>query len=387
MKIGFDISQTGKFKAGCGYFAHSLIHHLAEETSDLRYLLYPTFGDQFWDPEWGTSIRRPAANMSVHPLPAATFEESQDFWGRPEPDFERRIGSPDIIHSNNYFCPRGINHTKLVYTLYDLSFVEHPGMTPENNRLGCFRGVFEASLRADAIISISEYTRTHFLRTFPHFPEERLSVIYPASRFTDNPVRPTPLKFRALEPGGFWLTVGTLEPRKNYRRLLSAYAKLKSSLGRVLPLVIVGAKGWMTDELNRAVLDFDPHNEVVMPGYVDDAELRWLYQNCFCFIYPSLFEGFGLPLVEAMGEGAPVISSNSSSLPEIVQTAGLLVDPAQEDELCHAMRKFATGEVQRDRMRELSLERAKQFSWKIAAEAVVNLYRHVLSLPRPASQT
>lgn len=123
MKIGFDISHTGSSKAGCGYFADSLIRHLATINPTDSYILYPTCGDLYWDPDWRRGTFRPAAPMARSALSPATFEESRVFWRNPARDFESRLGDPDVIHSNNFFCPRGLSRARLIYTLYDLSFL------------------------------------------------------------------------------------------------------------------------------------------------------------------------------------------------------------------------------------------------------------------------
>lgn len=182
-------------------------------------------------------------------------------------------------------------------------------------------------------------------------------------------------------PGRFWLTVGTLEPRKNQVRLLRAYARLRSKLGSSLRLVIVGGEGWLMEEFRSTVSELEIQDHVLLPGYLDDQGLVWLYQNSFCFLYPSLFEGFGLPLVEAMELGAPVISSNSGAMPEIVGSAGLLVDPYSEDEICDAMERVASGQVRREVLRERSLQRVREFTWSTAANSVSNLYHQVLAMP------
>jgi len=381
MKIGYDISQTGASKAGCGYFADSLIRHLATIDPPNSYILYPTFGDLYWDPCWRESTVKPAGSLARSAFSPGTFEESRQFWRHPPRDFERILGDPDVIHSNNFFCPRGLSRARLIYTLYDLGFLENPSWTTEENRSGCFAGVFEASLRSDLILSISEFSRTHFLRTFPHYPEDRIVVVRPASRLANVlPIKPS--KMAELTPRGFWLTVGTLEPRKNHVRLLRAYAKRLRRPGGTLPLVIAGGEGWLMEEFRSTLNELQLQDRVLLAGYVDDAELVWLYRNCFCFLYPSLFEGFGLPVVEAMEQGAAIISSNSSSLPEIVGSAAVLVDPYQEDEICAAMEKLATGEIQPEVLRRQSLQKAREFSWDAVARQVSGLYHQVQAMPR-----
>ena len=232
MKIGFDISQTGRLKTGCGYFADGLIRELAATDALNEYILYPAVGDVFWDPEWRGSTfssDRPNFRRLDAPLDFAT---SREFWRNSGPDLEAMLGSPDVVHMNNFFCPHGLRKARLVYTLYDLSFLVDPSWTTEQNRVGCFNGVFRATLNADHIIAISEYTRQHFLTTFPHYPENRISVIYPASRFAEDGIVERPSRFSRLDSGGFWLSVGTL---LNHARTTCDYSKHN------------GWSGWKTD--------------------------------------------------------------------------------------------------------------------------------------------
>jgi glycosyltransferase involved in cell wall biosynthesis len=381
MRIGFDTSQTGNAKAGCGWLADSLVRHLAEIDARNEYVLYPTFGDVYWDmdgPAATVHIDRPNFQRG---LSHSTLAEAQQFWRNPSDDFEARLGEPDIVHANNFFCPHGLRRARLVYTLYDLMFLEHPESTTEANRIACFTGTFGASLRADFIVAISHYSRNHFLNTFPHYPPDRIHVVHPASRFHLQPECPHPRRLAHLQPGRFWLNVGTIEPRKNHRRLLQAYARLKTQLGGSFPLVLAGGKGWLMEGFDRFIEELGLQQDVILPGYVEETELQWLYQNCFAFLYPSLFEGFGLPVLEAMTLGAPVITSNTTSLPEIVGRAGLLVDPFAEDSIVNAMHQLATGQINREVLREQGVARASEFSWQSTAEQVREIYQQIVEIP------
>lgn len=383
MRIGFDVSQTGASKAGCGYFADSLIQHLAQIDTRNEYILYPTFGEYFWDPDWRRSTREINQPNFARGLGHTSFEAARLFWRNPPLDFATQLGGPEIIHSNNFYCPRAPESVRLVYTLHDLAFLEHPEWTTEENRVCCFGGVFDASQHADFVIAVSDYTRRDFLKTFPHYPADRVVVIYEASRLSpqrelDRPRHLPP----SLQPDHFWLNVGILEPRKNHVRLLRAYAKLKARVAEPLPLVLAGGSGWLMDGFEDVVKDLGLANDVVMLGYVDDTTLRWLYQNCFAFVFPSLFEGFGLPVVEAMTLGAPVICSDNTSLPEIVGSAGLLVDPYDEDEIFRAMLKLSRGEVSRQALKDKGRGQAARFSWTGTAEEILHEYQEVAAQPR-----
>ncbi len=385
MRIGFDVSQTGRAKTGCGHFAHSLARHLAEVDAHNEYLLYPTFGDFFWNADWAADtcpIDNPAFRRCVT---HTDFESARAFWQAPPPDLEARLGWPDVVHANNFYCPTALRRARLVYTLYDLHFLDHPEWTTEANRFGCFRGVFRASCHADAIVAISRFTKDHFLRVFPHVPAERVVVAHLASRCTDRSPVPRPEALSHLRPDQFWLSVGTLEPRKNHRRLLGAYARLKAAQGKVLPLVLAGASGWLMGELPGLIEQGGLAGDVLLTGYVEDEALRWLSQNCFGFLYPSLWEGFGLPVLEAMSQGAAVITSDTTSLPEVAGDAALLVDPLDEVRIAGAMQRLATDEPLRTTLRQRAVAQAARFSWAATARTVLGAYQLACERPRFAA--
>jgi len=382
MRIGFDISQTGTNKTGTGFFASSLIADLARLDRENDYILYPTFGEYFWDDHWAENVFQP-----VHPnfktgIGQRTMREMRDFWRTPGEDFETRLGNPDLIHANNFYVPKKLNHARLVYSLYDLGFLDEPDWTTETNRIVCFEGVFRASLFADALLAISAATRAIFLQYFPHYPPERVITIPLGSRFPADAEVAARSPHPRVQAGKFWLSVSTLEPRKNFRRLIEAYALLKKAYGQTLPLVMTGGKGWLMEDFGREVERMGLDKDIIHLGYVDEATLRWLYQNCFAFVFPTLYEGFGMTVLEAMSQGAAVITSNTTSLPEVAGDAGLLVDPYDVGAIFNAMQALADGRANREEMRSRSRQQAARFSWEKTAQTTLETYRQVMDWPK-----
>lgn len=381
MKIGFDTSQTGFQKTGCGYFAYSLITHLAEIDRENSYLLYPTFGDSYWDGEGGkNTVKFPQPNVMQHPGHSSPLEAKM-FWTNLPDNFETFLGSPDIIHANNFFCPVGLKHAKLVYTFYDFGYVEHPELTSEENRIICFDGNFNAGLYADWVIVISETSRRQFLKFFPHFRRDRTLVVYPASRFEYQADCPQPEELEFLSPGEFLMNVGVLGVKKNQLGLVKAYARAKRYLKKTVPLVLIGKDDGGLAVIRKTVQELGLNREVLIVPYASDKTLQWLYQNCFAFIFPSFFEGFGMPIMEAMSLGAPVVASNNSCIPEITDGAALLVNPHDEEEITDALIRLSLGEIKREELRYKGLERSKCFSWKKTAEDVLACYQRALAAP------
>jgi len=381
MHIGFDVSQTGGDKAGCGYYAWALAKMLPAEAPQHRWSFYPGFGDFYFDARMPLANPFAARNCEYGPR-HLTRESAAAFWGAP--GLEAALGAPDIVHANNFWCPLQLRDARLVYTLYDLAFLHEPAWTTEANRIGCFEGVFRASLAADWIVAISQASRAHYLRTFPHFPAERVRVIYPCSRFSESQTlrEKRPAALEGVESERFWLSVGTIEPRKNQRRLLQAYRAYLEQGGAPLPLVLAGGKGWKMEDFADYVTELGLDGRVILTGYVADAELVWLYRHCYANLYPSLFEGFGLPVLEGMQFGAPTLCADGGSLPEAAGDAAELL-PAQEPAAwCAAMLRLAAEPGRRAGMRERGFVQAARFDWRSSAGELLALYEEAAATPR-----
>ncbi len=372
MHIGFDVSQTGSGKAGCGHFAHALAEAMIETGPRHRFSLYPSFGDFYFDP--AMPLTNPYAGREVRYGPRhLTRESAAAFWNAD--GTEAALGEPDVVHANNFWCPVQFTRARVVYTCYDLGFTVDPSWTTEANRVGCFEGVFRSSVAADWIVAISQATRDHFLRTFPHFPGDRVRVVSPCSRFRDASLPgKRPKAASACEPGRFWLTVGTVEPRKNQERLVEAYGRYLALGGPSMPLVVAGGKGWLMEGFAERIGRLGLGERVILTGYVSDEELVWLYRHCLANLYPSLFEGFGLPVLEGLQFGAATIASSASAVPEVAGEAGLLVDPLDTEGWAQAMIAIAKDDGLLARLRAAGPAQAARFDRAESARTLLALY-------------
>ncbi len=380
LHVGFDISQTGRAKAGCGYYADALARALLELAPEHRYSLYPSFGDFYFDAFTSLQCRYSAPRLRCSPRHFLR-ESAKRFWSRP--DLERLLGAPDVVHANNYWCPVQFHSTRVVYTLYDLSFTIDPTWTTEGNRMGCMNGVFRAAIEADWVVAISKSSAEDFCSRFPHFPRQRIQVVYPCSRFSEpNLPGKRPKGMNGIASGRFWLTVGTLEPRKNLHRLAQAYARYLALGGNPLPLVLCGGSGWMMDGFEKELESLGIAGKVLRLGYVSDDELIWLYRHCFANVYPSLFEGFGLPVLEGMQFGAASLTSNVSSIPEVAVGAAILLDPRDIEAWAQGMLALSRDPGWRFQLQELARQRASLFSWRRSASALLDVYEVAVNSPK-----
>jgi glycosyltransferase involved in cell wall biosynthesis len=230
--------------------------------------------------------------------------------------------------------------------------------------------------RARAVIAISDFTRDEVVRLL-HIPAERIHVTYPG---VDGSFRPYPpdqvAAFRRQRglPERYILYVGNLEPRKNLPRLVEAYAQLSYL---EIPLVLAGARGWGYAELFQRVEELDLAGQVLFPGFVPPEELPLWYNGAIALVFPSIYEGFGLPPLEAMACGTPVLTSNASSLPEVVGEAGLQVPPNDVEALAAALQRLVQNAELRADLRQRGWERARHFTWERMAQETAALYQRV----------
>jgi glycosyltransferase involved in cell wall biosynthesis len=279
-----------------------------------------------------------------------------------------------LYHATEHLLPRLCTPT--VLTVHDLIFERHPEHHTRRNVWFLKVGMRLFTRAADAIIAVSEHTRRDLINLYA-IPADKIYVVYegvdpcfrPASEAEIARVR---THYRIVRP--YLLMVGTLEPRKNHAAALQALARLKAE-GHPHMLVIVGGSGWLFEPVHRLVEDLGLQSDVLFTGYVPAADLPALYSGAACVLLPSLYEGFGFPVLEAMACAAPVICSNVSSLPEVTGDAALLVPPTDVDALVAALRLVLSQPALADALRRCGPLQAARFRWDRCAAETVEVYR------------
>lgn len=288
-----------------------------------------------------------------------------------------------IYHSPNYFLPPFAGRT--VATIHDLSHHLYPQFHPAA-RIDYMRRALPESLdRADHLITDAESVRQELIEHFG-YPAERITAIPLAANSAFRPhsaqeIQATLAPLR-LQPHGYSLYVGTIEPRKNLDRLLAAYESLPQALRMRYPLVMAGGAGWCSENTHKRMSSAANAGWLHYLRYVAQADLPALYAGARVFVYPSLYEGFGLPVLEAMASGAPVITSNCSSLPEVVGTAALQVQPEDVTQLAASLSRALQDDTWRANAREAGLARAAQFSWQRCIDQTVRVYERLKASPQ-----
>ncbi|MGM0428453.1 MAG: glycosyltransferase family 4 protein [Thermodesulfobacteriota bacterium] len=285
------------------------------------------------------------------------------------------------LYHETAFTPAAVKTIPQVLTLHDLSLVKFKEMHP-NERVWFMQLFFHRRMRyTQHIITVSEFTRSQICAEL-HLPSHKVTAIHEApdpffSKRERESVRRT-LHQLGL-PNDYLLFVGTLEPRKNLSLLIQAAGVCKTDI----PIVLAGWKGWDDEAWSDMAKNQGVQNRIITTGYVDEETLACLYSAATALVFPSFYEGFGLPVLEAMACQCPVICSNAASLPEVAGDAALLIDPCSVEELASAMDKVVEDGTVRNSLIRKGVKRAAQFSWTTAAEKTLDVFRSVAGHDSP----
>lgn len=369
MRIAFDGTTLIPGRTGVGYYTEHLLQHLAraiETTSDELIVI----SNQDVD----TTEPLPR-HVTVYPRRRFPLRVAwmQLLAGRVLTDIRA-----DVVHFTNGMIALGASAARVV-TVHDMSLKLYPECHPLRRRVINRPLTTLATKVADAVVTVSHSARRDLL-AFHDVPEERVSVMHeaagPAFRPVHDEVKRARIRRRYALPERFILYVGAIEPRKNLPRLVSSFAAARRA-GIPHELVCVGPYGWSSRDLYDWVDRLDLGDAVHFTGYVPADDLPVIYNLAEFFVFPSIYEGFGLPVVEAMSCGTPVITSNTSSLDEIAGDAALTVDPHDVDAITAAIVLLAGDSARRATLAQRGLARAAQFSWSRTAREMLALYARV----------
>ncbi|MFP5502339.1 MAG: glycosyltransferase family 4 protein [Candidatus Sericytochromatia bacterium] len=378
--VTLDASSLLTPQTGIGRYTEQLVRALlARREANIRLLCSYRPGAaqtgeaiaSAFSPLGATVIRNPVPNRVLH----ASWELLN--W----PPAELYAGATDVFHATNHLAPPA-RRAAVVATIHDLTAIRFPEWHAPYQRL--VAKYLPKSIKRTRLILADSRSTANDLMSYLDVPEEKIRVVplAAAPHFDRPPSAEALLAVRARYglAGGYFLFVGTLEPRKNLGVLLLAYQKLPREIQEAHPLVLVGSRGWEDEKLITMI---DALKAVRWLGRVPDADLPALMAEATAFVYPSRFEGFGLPVLEAMAAGAPVVTSCVSSLPEVTgegpEAAGLLVEPEDVEGIARAMTRLAEDQALREALIRRGRARAATFSWARTAELTMAAYREVLS--------
>lgn len=366
MHIAIDAHTVGTKLAGNETYAVNLIEALAEIDTRNRYTLFVTkqAATERFAGRWSNfDVRRTPPHTPLVRVPLAL-------------PFELRRRQVDLLHVQ--FTAPPFASCPVVATIHDLSFEHLPETFNRRSRVQLRLTVRRTARRARVVIVPSRFTRDDITKHYK-IPAERVVVtpLAAAERFRPETDEAGLRRVRERYDlaGDYLLAVGSIQPRKNLVRLIRAYARLVADAPEKTPaLVIAGKRAWLSAETMRAAAATNLGDRLRFTGYVPDDDLPALYSGALCFVYPSYFEGFGIPPLEAMRCGTPVITGDRTSLPEVVGDAGLTVDPFDETAVAAAMRRVLDDPALRGRMRARGFEQAACFSWRETARRTLAAY-------------
>lgn len=373
MRIAIDAHSVGTGLGGNESYATHLVEALAEIDSVNQYTIYVTrreavsrFSNRW--PNFTARTTLPHTPLIRIPLTLSA---------------ELRRNPVDVLHVQ--FTAPPMAPCPVVVSIHDLSFEHLPETFKRRSRAQLRFTVRRSARSAAHILALSEFAREDIIATYGVNPD-KVSVVPLAAPAHFGPVSDEKELQRVRQTygieGDYILTVGSIQPRKNLRRLLEAYSVLRGTRPEVkLPkLLLVGKCAWLYDETLRAIEQLEVSNLVILTGYVPEADLPALYSGARCFVYPSYFEGFGLPPLEAMQCGTPVIVGNRTSLPEVVGDAAVLVDPFSVEAIAAAIEKVIRDSDLCRTLRVKGLERARLFEWRETARQTLAVYEKAASL-------
>lgn len=364
MRVGLDSHVVGRRKTGNETYLIGLATGLAAR-SDVTVIAYLERGAAWPRPENGLALRRLRATWPQLRIPI-------------ELPIRARLDAVDLLHVQ-YVAPP-VSGVPVVIAIHDVSFEDEPALLPSQTRWRLQSTVRLAVRTSAVVVTPSEFSRGRILHHY-HLDPERVMVTPPAilpMTSRAGGMTAEPIHGRLGLPAAFVLCVGSLEPRKNVPRLIAAVSQSRER-GVELGLALAGQEGSGSREVDEAIARHRAEGWVRRLGYVDDATLAVLYAEARVVAYASIYEGFGLPVIEAMARGTPVVAGNRAAIPEVASDAALLVDPYDVDAISEAVAAAATQAELRDRLRAAGPIRAAAFGVATTAETTMRAYRSALS--------
>ncbi|MGD8624458.1 MAG: glycosyltransferase family 1 protein [Anaerolineae bacterium] len=372
MTIYIDVSSAVHAKAGIGRYAGSLARALVARESG-RFAL-------FYNRTRGVQLPEGLASLPARTVPAGYKPWRMAVWlGQlASISFRRLVPGAELFHATEHLLPP-LGDLPTVLTVHDMIFKLFPEHQKPLNYWYLNATMPLYCRRAGAIITVSEASKRDIVEQYG-LPPDKVTVIYEAAAPEFRPSPPDLLdeaRRRYGLPAEYLIHVSTIEPRKNLTRLVEALQRLRDG-GLAVPLVVVGGKGWLYDDFFRRLEMLEIRDSVIFPGYVPGPDLPLLYGAARAAVMSSVYEGFGLPVLEAMACGTPVVSSETSALPELGGEAARYFDPHDVEAMAEAIRAIWIDDGLRAEMRRRGIKQAARFSWQRAASETMAVYRSLL---------
>ncbi|MHC1749551.1 MAG: glycosyltransferase family 4 protein [Cellulosilyticaceae bacterium] len=379
MKVGIELQPCLKNRSGIGVYTYELTKRLQTyDDIDIQGNIFNFLNRN------DNSKDLAGLNFSMETCRLFPYGVYSRIWNQIPIHYQVLFNQKvDVYHFFNFIVPPGVKG-KVIATIHDLTFERYPETMDQKNLTRLKKNVNYSIERADKIVTISESSKQDIIK-YLKVDGSKIEIIYPGvdkvvfgQEYAQRQINYVKDKYHL--PDKYILYMGTIEPRKNIGAIIEAFAQLKKDNDdriKNIKLVLAGKKGWLYESIFDKVRTLNLENDVVFTDYVEDQDKAIIYQLAKIFIFPSLYEGFGIPALEAMAAGVPVITSNSSSLPEVVGTAGILVEPKDFKGIAEAMCNILNDESLAKEMIAKGYEQVKKFSWDESARKLYELYKNI----------
>ena len=383
-KIAIDATPISSKPSGIGMYVANLIHHLNElqtkENFELAIAYQPGMKNWLIGKWKFPQYLQDYDNLCFLPLPVTISNFLAKFPNPLLPYLEKSFGFPDIVHGTNYVvypCQKSLR----VMTIHDLTCIKYPQYT--NGIVRTYSDRIKQCLKwTDLVITVSQSTKQDIIELLG-VPGDRICVTPPASRYSPKYLSAQQIETIKREINydfsqPYLLFVSTIEPRKNINNLILAFNYLKQKYKIDHQLVLIGQKGWLYQSIFQTIASSPWNEQIHYLGYLSDEIVALFYSQAEVFVYPSVYEGFGLPVLEAMTLGTPVITSNTSSLPEVAGDAAIFIDPQNVVQLADAIFQVIRDSQLRQKLIHKGKQRATLYSWEKTARATLEAYKILL---------
>lgn len=381
MKIGIELQPCLKNKSGIGVYTYELVKRMQEDSSiQLNGHIFNFMGRNALEKDLkGLNFETETCKLFPYGIYRRVWHYMPVSYHHL---FKREV---ELTHFFNFIVPPRIKG-KVINTIHDLTFEFYPETMDERNLKRIKQDLDYSIQRSDCIITISESTKKDLIEVLG-IEENKIEIVYPGVDYKRYSQKSEAIKIKQVKekyglPEQYILYMGTLEPRKNIPTLIKAFSGLKKEADQSIAdikLVLAGKKGWLFEEIFNEVSQLGLEEEVIFTDYVAEEDKAIIYQLAQVFVFPSLYEGFGIPVLEAMAAGVPVITSCTSSLPEVAGPAAILVEPKDDVHIAESLYKLLKDEAYRGDLVTKGRIQAQQFNWDESAKKLSTIYKNILS--------
>ena len=371
MKVALELQPCCGNRSGIGSYTYEIVKRVSD-TSEMTFAeIYSPFAKRWMGKRGLTDIHTP-----IRVYGGMSYGVYRRIWHALPIGYDFFFPKADVNVFFDYIVPPRVSG-HVLSVIHDLTYLRFPQTMSSRNKRRIQKDIQYSIERSDKIITISEFSKREIIDLL-HIAPEKIEIVSPAPSLAtrSEDFQTVALRHHIHKP--FFLYVGTIEPRKNLIKLIQAFEKLKCEKNVPHQLVLAGGIGWGSEDIQKAIQASPHQKDICVTGYVTSEEKNALYQEADLFVFPSLYEGFGIPPLEAMSFGCPVVSSNAASLPEVVSDAAELVDPEDVNGIAAAILHMLTDEAYRTNLVQKGYVQAKKFDWDNSAKKLMQICREVM---------